>query len=178
MAFAIRSARCSLRHVTGIKCRPLGSLNLRFAILLVLILLSNRSSPGQTVAGPHQIGKVYVESFQDDPGAAFIRSKLIQKLSRERDFVLVDHVEDSDLILEGSAGLWLTGYHHSNPRIPYRTSGDTPVYNAKLSLTLRNRQGNVLWSASFKPRFWGSQYVSDNVTNQGVCHLEKTVRSW
>jgi hypothetical protein len=149
---------------------------LRTATLLVWILLSNCSSQGQTVA-LHAIRKVYVEPFQSDPSAAFIRGKLIQKLSRHQGFILVNHVEDSDAILQGSAAFWITGYYNPSPRIRYRTSRDVPVYAATLSLTLKDRQRNILWSASFRPRFWGSQYVSDNVTNQAACHLEKAAES-
>jgi hypothetical protein len=156
--------------------RPSRNWMLTATILLVLMLLSSRSVPGQTVTGLHQIRNVYVEAFQGDSCAALIRTKLIQKLSRSKRFIIVDHVEDSDAILQGSAALWITGYYHSDPRIRYRTSNDTPVYTARLSLSLTNRQGNILWSASFKPRFVGSQYVSDNVTNQAVCQLGRIVR--
>lgn len=165
-----------MRHAIPIQWRPLGSGLFRTAILLVWILLSSCSSQGQTVT-LHEIRKVYAEPFQGDSGAAFIRAKLLQKLSRHHGFVLVNHVEDSDAILQGSAAFWITGYYNQNPRIRYRTSRDVPVYSATLSLTLKDRQGNVLWSASFKPKFWGSQYVSDNVTNQAACHLKKAVQS-
>ena len=124
----------------------------------------------------HQIRNVYVEAFLGSPGAAFIRGKLIERLSKAGDFVVVNEPEDADAILEGKASLWITGYHASDPRILYRTSRDTPVYTARLSLTLRDAQGNALWSASFKPRFWGSPYVSDNVANQAICHLRQFVR--
>jgi hypothetical protein len=165
-----------LRHEIATNRHPTRNWILTAAILLVLMLLPNRSVPSQTVTGSHQIRNVYVEALQGDSSAALIRTKLVQKLSRSQRFIIVDHVDDSDAILKGSAALWITGYYHSDIRNRYRTSGDTPVYTARLSLSLTNRQGNVLWSASFKPRFWGSQYASDNVTNQAICHLEKIVK--
>lgn len=176
MVFARPSTRCSLKREIATNRRLSRNWMLTAAILLVLMLLSNRSVLSQTVTGLHQIRNVYVEAFQGDSVTALIRTKLVQKLSRSKRFTIVDHVEDSDATLQGSAALWLTGYYHSDPRIRYRTSRDAPVYTARLSLSLTNRQGNVLWSASFKPRFCGSQYVSDNVTDQAICHLRKIVR--
>ena len=62
----------------------------------------------------------------------------------------------------------VVGYHHSNPRILYRTSADVPVYDAKMTLELEDVRGHIMWSANLKPRFWGSQYISANLTKQAA----------
>lgn len=65
----------------------------------------------------------------------------------------------------------LVGYYNSNPRVRYRNSASVRVYDAKMTVELEDKQGRILWSGTLKPRFWGSQYVSDNVVNQAARHV-------
>lgn len=145
-------------------------------LLLVLTVFSDRSVAQRTVPALHSIRSVYVEAFQGGPRAAFVRSRLLTKLSRSSEFAVVSDPKDTDAVLTGSASLWITGYHASSPHAIYRTSQDVPVYDVRLSLTLVNRQGNILWRGTFKPRFWGSGRVSDNVINQAIHDLKRIGR--
>ncbi len=51
----------------------------------------------------------------------------------------------------------------------HRTS--VPVYDAKRTAELDDKQGRSLWSGNLKPRFGGSQYASDGVVNQAARHI-------
>lgn len=83
-----------------------------------------------------------------------------------RTILIVENPDAADVLLNGAAAMRLVGYYNSNPRVRYRTSTSVRVYDAKMTVELEDRRGLMLWSGTLKPRFWGSQYVSDNVVNQ------------
>lgn len=123
------------------------------------------------------IHKVCVSLFGTGPGADYLRGKLISKLSRIKTIIVVDKPSAADLIVRGAAAMWLTGYYNPNPRVRYRNSSSVPVYNAKMTLEFDNELGRCLWSGKVKPRFWGSQYVSDNVVNQVAQRISRFLQS-
>jgi hypothetical protein len=135
-----------------------------FFLLLILI--------AQTMEGknctPRPARKVYVGSFGRDSGAAYMRGRLLAKLARSREIVLVDDPSAADLSVRGHAKLWVAGHWHSNPRVQDRS---TPVYDARMTIEIDDARGRMLWSGGLKPRFWGSQYVSDNVAIQAAEYI-------
>jgi hypothetical protein len=124
-------------------------------------------------AGAH---KIYVSSFGSNPGADHLRNKLLRKLSRIGTIHIVEDPGLADATLIGNAAMSLIGYYHSNPRIRYRTGADVPVYDVRMTVELKDHLGRSLWSGSLKPRFWGSQYLDDNVVNQAADHIINTFR--
>lgn len=78
--------------------------------------------------------------------------------------------------MNGTAAMRLLGYYNSNPRIRYRNGQSIPVYDAKMTLELEDKWGPSLWHGKLKPRFWGSQYVFDNVVNQAGRHVADVLR--
>jgi len=58
----------------------------------------------------------------------------------------------------------------------YRNETSVAVYDAWMAVVLKDRQGRVLWSGKLKPRFYGSQYVSDNIVNQVIHHVVGALR--
>ena len=146
----------------------------RFFALLWLFLAVLASSEIARGVGSNRAAeahKLYVGSFGETPGAVCLRNKLLVRLSRTRTIPLVENPASADAILKGSGTVRLVGHHHSNPRIRYSTSGDVPVYDAKMTLVLENSHGHPIWSGNLKPRFWGSQYLCDNVVNQAARHV-------
>ncbi len=49
-----------------------------------------------------------------------------------------------------------------------RDGPSVPVYDAKMTAELEDRQGRGLWSGKLQPRFWGSRYVSGSIVNQAA----------
>jgi hypothetical protein len=139
-----------------------------------MVLVS--STLGQSTHCPAGVHRIYVGSFGSNPGAAYLRSKLLMKLAKAHAILIVHDPTTADAVLKGTAAIWLVGYYNSNPRIRYRNSASVPVYDAKMTVELEDKQGCSLWSGKLKPRFWGSQYVSDNVVNQAVRHVEVVLR--
>jgi hypothetical protein len=149
----------------------------RFCAVLCLVLTSLVSSVlGQSSGCAAGVHRIYVGSFGSSPSAIYLRSKLLLKLAKARAIVIVDDPGTADAVLKGTASMWLVGYYNSNPRIRYRNSTTVPVYDAKMTAELKDKQGRSLWSGKLKPRFWGSQYVSDNVVNQAARHVADVLR--
>ncbi len=140
-----------------------------FAIWLFLAGLTlGETAFGQ---GPHHeadVHRIFVASFGSNPDAAYLRSKLLSRLGKVRTILIVENPAAADVLLNGAAVMRLVGYYNSNPRVRYRNSSSVRVYDAKMTVELEDRQGLMLWSGTLKPRFWGSQYVSDNVVNQAA----------
>ncbi|SPE28385.1 exported hypothetical protein [Candidatus Sulfotelmatomonas gaucii] len=123
-----------------------------------------------------ELHRIYVGSFGASPDAVYLRHKLVLRLAHARRFLVVDDPATADAILSGTAQLRLVGYYNSNPRIRYRNSASVAVYDAKMMVRLEDRGGHDLWSGNLTPRFWGSQYVSDNVVNQAARHVADVLR--
>lgn len=123
-----------------------------------------------------EVRKIYVGSFGASLDAVYLRHKLVLRLARSRRLIVVDDPATADAILSGTAQLRLVGYYNSNSRIRYRNSASVPVYDARMMVRLEDRGGHSLWSGNLKPRFWGSQYVSDNVVNQTARHVAEVLR--
>lgn len=149
-----------------------------FVVLCILFVtpFCNQSSFGECARRPREVPKVYIGSFGSNPGAIYLRNKLLLRLTKLKTIVVVENPAEADAVLSGSAAMRLLGYYNSNPRIMYRNSTSVAVYDAKMTVELEDRQGHSLWSGNLKPRFWGSQYVSDNVVNQVSHHIIEVLR--
>ena len=149
-----------------------------FILLFVLFVASfaNRPSFGESAYRSREVHRLYIGSFGSTPDAVYLRNKLLLRLTKSRTIVVVGSPADADAVLSGSATMRLLGYYNSNPRIRYRNSASVAVYDARMTVELEDRQGRPLWSGNLKPRFWGSQYVSDNVVNQVSRHVIEVLR--
>lgn len=149
----------------------------RFCAVLCLVLTTLFTGIlGQSSHCAAGVERVYVGSFGSNPGAAYLRNKLLSKIAKVPTVLIVHDPATADAALKGTAAMWLVGYYNSNPRIRFRNSTSVPVYDAKTTAGLDDKQGRSLWSGNLKPRFWGSQYVSDNVLNQAARHIVAILR--
>jgi hypothetical protein len=144
-----------------------------FAILWLFLagLTFGGTAFGQESHREADVHRIFVGSFGSNPYAAYLRSKLLLRLGRAHTILIVEDPDTADVLLQGAAAMPLVGYYNSNPRVRYRNSASVRVYDAKMTVELEDKQGRVLWSGKLKPRFWGSQYVSDNVVNQAARHV-------
>jgi hypothetical protein len=149
------------------------------AVSLILILTGlacQRQALAVSMLSPVHVHKLYVGRFGTSAGAAYLREKLLARLGKLENVELVKEPSEAEWILDGTASMRLLGYYNSNPRIRARSASSAPVYDAKMAVALEDRQGRSLWSANLKPRFWGSQYVADNVVNQAARRVVETLR--
>lgn len=131
---------------------------------------------GQSLPRTPGAPRLYVSSFGQSPDAVCLRNKLLRRLAEKGRIRIVDDPAAANVLLTGTAAMWLTSYYNQNPRIRYHTTADVPVYDAKMTVELADRQGRCLWSGKLKPRFWGSQYVSNNIVNQAARHVSDILR--
>jgi len=144
-----------------------------FAILWLFLagLTLGETAFGQESHREADVHRIVVGSFGSNPDAAYLRSKLLLRLGRARTILIVEDPDTADVLLIGAAAMRLAGYYNSNLRVRYRNSANVRVYDAKMTVGLEDKKGRILWSGTLKPRFWGSQYVSDNVVNQAARHV-------
>jgi hypothetical protein len=145
-------------------------------LLLTTLVASAAPAQGHGPNRAQGVHRIYVEALGTDPEAVYLRRKLLSKLAKSHKLMVVDDPTIADLVLRGTAQMRPTGYYNSNPRVRYRNSASVPVYDAKMSVVIANGQGRCLWSGTIKSRFWGSQYVSDNVVNQAARHVVDVLR--
>ncbi len=145
-------------------------------LLLTTLAASAAPAHGQRTNRAKGVYRIYVEALGTAPEAVYLRRKLLSKLAKSDELMVVADPAIADLILRGTAQMPLTGYYNSNPRVRYRNSASAPVYDSKMSLVIADGQGRCLWFGTLKPRFWGSQYVSDNVVNQAAQHVVDVLR--
>jgi hypothetical protein len=70
----------------------------------------------------------------------------------------------------------LVGHCALNARSRFRMGRTEAVFDAKMVVEVDDSQGRILWSGRLKPRFWGSQYVSDNVVNLAARRVADVLR--
>jgi hypothetical protein len=119
--------------------------------------------------------RIFIEPFADKPGAAQLRSELVSLLGKERGVAVVDHAQSADFILSGAGETYIRGYLGTNPRVRYLNSDAKPVYGGFLSVELKNRQHDPVWSYLATPRRFGSDDINRNLAGQIVHRLAVAV---
>lgn len=115
--------------------------------------------------------RIFVEPFADKGGAAQLRSELVNLLRKEHGVELVDTAAAADFILSGSGETYIKGYVGTNPRVRYLNSDARPVYGGFLSVELKSRAHDPVWSYLATPRRFGSDDINRNLAGQIVHKL-------
>lgn len=110
--------------------------------------------------------RIFVEPFADKAGAAQLRGELITELRKERRVAVVDDAASADFILSGSGETYIKGYVGTNPRVRYINSDAKAVYGGFLSVELKNREHDPVWSYLATPRRFGSEDINRNLAGQ------------
>jgi phosphate ABC transporter phosphate-binding protein len=93
------------------------------------------------------IRKIYVDTFQGSLGSDELQKSVVGSLRQNGNFHLVDNPSDADAIVHGSGEIWVEGHVATSP---HGTTRET-VYNGYLSLDVKNRSGETLWSYLVTP---------------------------
>jgi hypothetical protein len=110
--------------------------------------------------------RIFVEPFGDKPGAARLRDEIVKLLGKERAVMLISDASSADLILAGSGETYIKGYLAANPRVRYLNSDAKPVYGGYLSVELKGRDRETIWSYLVTPRRFGPEDVNRNLAGQ------------
>ena len=100
---------------------------------------------------PGTIRRLCVEPFITKVGAEQLRADVIAELRKIRSVSLVSDESGADEVLGGGGEIWVKGYRSLNPRSGRSPSAGTPVYGGYLSVELRDRQGETIWSSLATP---------------------------
>lgn len=110
--------------------------------------------------------RIFIEPFADKPGAAQLRDELVALIGKERGVAVVDDAQSADFILSGRGETYIRGYLGTNPRVRYLNSDAKPVYGGFLSVEVKNRQHDPVWSYLATPRRFGSDDINRNLAGQ------------
>jgi len=140
------------------------------AHLLAAVALLAHGAP-QSATSVTQVKRIFVGSLGTTADAQATRNALISALRKHREVVLADSPDRADAVLTGSGEVWVKGYYSLNPRM--RTPGEDahPIYGGFLSVELKGRQNEVLWSYLVTPRRSGPGEVGRNLAGQIVKKL-------
>ena len=119
--------------------------------------------------------RIFIEPFANKAGAAELRSELITLLRKQRGLLLVDDAGSADFVLSGSGETYIKGYVGSNPRVRYINSDAKAVYGGFLSVELKNREHDPVWSYLATPRRLGSDEINRNLAGQIVHKLAAAI---
>jgi phosphate ABC transporter phosphate-binding protein len=100
-----------------------------------------------------------VDSFGDKPGASQLREQVKAELRRSQNFHAVDTPAEAELVLTGTGEVWVKSHYSLNPRT--RSVNDAQaVYTGYLSVELKGKKGETVWSYLATPHSSGSGDVS------------------
>jgi phosphate ABC transporter phosphate-binding protein len=90
--------------------------------------------------------RVFVEPFTTKAQSEKLRQNVVSELRKDHAISLVTSETNADLILGGGGEIWVKGYQSLNPRSGRLSSNRTPVYRGYLSVELRCKNGETVWS--------------------------------
>jgi hypothetical protein len=118
----------------------------RFTVCLAFCCaMFGRAFAGQTVPA-NQIRRLYVEPFATQAGSEKFREDVISELRKLNSVSLAADESSADAILGGGGEVWIKGYRSHNPQLGKVPPNGTPIYTGFLSIELRDKSGQTLWS--------------------------------
>ena len=132
------------------------------------------ASIAQTATDLRQVRRVFIGSLGEKPGAAGLRKRIAEELKRSREITAALSASDADAILTGDGETYIRGYISLNPRSGTRVQDGEPVYDGFLSVQLKGKSGEVLWSYLATPRFQSS-HVEQDLAKQVFRKLEQAL---
>ena len=110
--------------------------------------------------------RLFVEAFITKTGAEQLRQDVSLELRKLSAVSLVSNRSDASVFLGGGGEIWVKGYRSFSPRshMKLATNG-TPIYGGYLSVELRNKAGETLWSYLATPSA-GSEDVAKDLSKQ------------
>ena len=137
---------------------------LRFAASFVLCSCTLFAQSGPQLSG---IKRLYIQQFAVKNGSPKLRDAVIAQLRKANIVSVVGEKADADAVLTGDGEIWVKGYRSLDPRSGRLPSNATPLYSGFLSVELKDRKGDTLWS------YLASPPASDNIAKDLSKSIEK-----
>jgi phosphate ABC transporter phosphate-binding protein len=102
-----------------------------------------------------QVNKIYVQPLGNGKLGQEFRSRVIERLRKKGDLIIVDEPAQADAVMSGTAEVWVAGRVSLSPRSPSTTQ--QAMYTGFLSARVTGKDNEVLWSYLVTPRrsAWG-----------------------
>lgn len=131
---------------------------------LFLPSASAKADRAQTAETLSQVKRIYVGSLGAKQGASELRDKLIQRLRKARGVEVVASPGQADAIITGTGAVWIEAYISTNPKpSPYNRQ---PVYDGYLSVELKGKNNETLWSHRATPGRFRWNGVPQDLVNR------------
>lgn len=114
----------------------------------ILITSLDRGLDAQT-ATANSLGAVksiYVDVFGSKAQSPDLKKEVAAGLRKSKVFTVADSPQSADAILTGEGNIYLKGYVSLNPRAGVSPANGQPIYGGSLSVELKDRNGDTLWS--------------------------------
>ncbi len=119
---------------------------LRFFISLALCCGMAASAFARQTVPSNSTRRIYVEPFATQESSGKFRQDVISELRKIKSVSLAEDESSADDILGGGGEIWIKGYRSHNPQLGTVAPNGTPIYTGFLSIELRDRSGQTLWS--------------------------------
>ncbi len=116
-----------------------------------------------------------MEPFTTRQGSEELRSGVVAELRKLGSVQLALKESAADLVLGGGGEVWVRGYSTLNPRAPRYPRNGKPVYGGFLSVELRDKQGETLWSYLVTPNT-ATDDIYGNLSKQISKQVAKAVQ--
>ena len=118
----------------------------RFAVCVAFCCAMVGPTLASQTAPANQIRRIYVEPFATREGSEALREDVLAELHKIKSVSLAGDESSADAILGGGGEVWIKGYRSHNPQLGKVPPNGTPIYTGFLSIELRDKTGQTLWS--------------------------------
>jgi phosphate ABC transporter phosphate-binding protein len=140
-------------------------------VALAILFFSSLAFGADAPSNLKSVKNIFVDSFGDKPGASDLRAKIISELKKSGSFHVVEDESAADAVLAGVGEVWIKGHYSMNPRDRSVNSDATAVYAGYLSVELKGRNGETLWSYLAPPHSSDSGNISRDFARLVVRNL-------
>jgi len=123
------------------------------------------------------VRNIFVGDFGDKPGATQVKRALMESVRKTHPLHLVSSADQADAILSGEGEVWVKGYAASNMRVRYVTHDARSIYTGYLSVELKGKSGETLWSYLSAPHHAGSTDIEKVMASEAIHKLETAIGS-
>src|SRR5580658_10530162 len=118
----------------------------RFAICVAFCCAMVEPTLTSQTAPANRIKRIYVEPFTTRAGSEALREDMLAELHKIKAVTVAGDESNADAILGGGGEVWIKGYRSHNPQLGKVPANGTPIYTGFLSIELRDKSGQTLWS--------------------------------
>lgn len=129
------------------------------------------SLPLEPPAFASEVVRIYVEPLTSRGGDIPLREALVARLRKERTIAVVGSVAEADRVISGFGETFIKGYIGRNHRVRYKNNDARPIYGGYLSVELKDKDDETVWSNLVTPSRLGRQPIAADLSGQLVERL-------